>query len=330
MDKSYTPPIKSNWTGRQDSQAKQRLFQQIQLSNLCELQKSQRPSYSILGFCSDTGVARNLGRRGAAEGPDQIRKQSATICLPHANLDIFDVGNLHCIDDQLEAAQKKLGEVTAQILEQKITPIILGGGHETAWGHLQGLYKHTQDQKLGIFNFDAHFDLRTPTSKGQSSSGTPFLQAAEFCKQNQIPFNYTAIGINPYCNSKNLFETAKSFDTSYILIDEIYSKQLSDIQLKIKAACEKVDRIYVSICLDVFNLNCAPGVSAPQPLGLFPFHFFPLFEEILKSQKVCSLDIVEYAPKYDRDHATAKLASQILAHYLCFESAKSVTAPSSV
>ncbi len=43
-------------------------------------------------------------------------------------------------------------------------PIVLGGGHEIAFGHYCGIkdYNASIDRKdkLGIINFDAHFDLR--------------------------------------------------------------------------------------------------------------------------------------------------------------------------
>ena len=59
----------------------------------------------------------------------------------------------------------------------------LGGGHEIAWASYQGIAAGAlqDDQRLarlGIVNFDAHFDLRQPEQAGRGSSGTPFLQIA--------------------------------------------------------------------------------------------------------------------------------------------------------
>ena len=59
----------------------------------------------------------------------------------------------------------------------------LGGGHEIAWASYQGIAQALQDDarlaRLGIVNFDAHFDLRKPEVAGPGTSGTPFLQIAE-------------------------------------------------------------------------------------------------------------------------------------------------------
>jgi len=54
-------------------------------------------------------------------------------------------------------------------------PIVLGGSHELAYGHFNGIVNHLKKQtknssKVGIINFDAHFDLRPYDNQG--SSGT--------------------------------------------------------------------------------------------------------------------------------------------------------------
>ena len=62
-----------------------------------------------------------------------------------------------------------------------MTPIIFGGGHETAYGHYLGVRKYIgEDASLGIINIDAHFDLR-PYDE-QPSSGTMFKQILEHDK----------------------------------------------------------------------------------------------------------------------------------------------------
>jgi len=45
----------------------------------------------------------------------------------------------------------------------------------------------------------------------------------------------------------------------------------------------------------------APGVSAPQPLGVLPWQILPLVRQLAASGKVVSYDIAELSPKYDID-----------------------------
>ncbi len=72
------------------------------------------------------------------------------------------------------------------------------------------------------------------------------------------------------------------------------------------------EKIYLTICLDVFAFPFAPGVSAPQPLGIMPSQAFPILEQLFRSGKVISFDIAELNPKFDRDQMTAALAAQLL------------------
>ncbi len=79
---------------------------------------------------------------------------------------------------------------------------------------------------------------------------------------------------------------------------------------------EKARFIYLSICLDVFAAHYAPGVSAPQVLGLLPHQVLSSLEKLAKSGKVVALDIVELAPSLDQDDRTAKLAASLLSDFL--------------
>ena len=65
--------------------------------------------------------------------------------------------------------------------------------------------------------------------------------------------------------------------------------------------------------MDVFASCIAPGVSAPQINGLYPWQVSTLLEAIVSSNKLISLDIAELSPALDSNQQTAKLAAQMLA-----------------
>src|SRR6185437_6072062 len=141
------------------------------------------------------GVRRNQGRIGAAEGPDAIRRTLAKLPIHKNNFQLWDAGNILCSDGDLEASQTALSEIVSMLLSKKITPIILGGGHEVAWGHYQGIAKVYPHKNLGIINFDAHFDMRSKLEDNKGSSGTPFLQIAEAHQATKRRFDYNCVGI---------------------------------------------------------------------------------------------------------------------------------------
>src|SRR5207248_6597570 len=91
-----------------------------------------------------------------------------------AGVGLADLGNVRAGDD-LEAAQRRLGEAVAGVLRAGAVPVVLGGGHETAFGHFLGYT--AAGVEVGIVNVDAHLDVRPYPAGGHS--GSPFRQALE-------------------------------------------------------------------------------------------------------------------------------------------------------
>lgn len=311
----YIIPDEEKWLSRPDIPANMTFAQQIKLVNLLDepLPKPDEMAFAFLGFKSDEGIKRNLGRPGAVAGPDAIRQALAKIALNRKDISCYDFGDIACFDGDLEKAQSALAEVVTSFLHKNYIPILLGGGHEIAWGHYQGIVKHFAKKKLGIVNFDAHFDMR-PTVTHGATSGTPFLQIAEEAHENKRRFSYSCLGIQPGSNIDILFSIAKKYKVNFLLAEDIYLKGLKNATSIIKRACKQNDIVYASICLDVFAGCYAPGVSAPQPLGLTPWQIIPLLRQLAQSGKVKTYDLAELSPSRDIDQITAKLAA-----YLIFE-----------
>lgn len=309
----YESPIPSLWQGRNDTINKERYFQQIQFIHSPEALITKEKKIILIGFASDTGVTRNLGRAGAKLGPNQIKTHLAKLpCTLDSEL--IDLGNIICTDDNLESAQQQLADLIYYCHQQGHSTIAVGGGHEIAWGHYRGLSGHYP--KLGIINFDAHFDLRTYQQGQQGNSGTPFSQIALYCDTHHLPFHYTCIGIQKFGNTHSLFERAKAFNVNYLLAEEVYEQSLAWQFAFLDDFMLNLDHIYLTICLDVFAECFAPGVSAPQPLGLAPWQVIPLLKYIIQTGKVVSFDIAELSPPLDQDQKTARLAAQIIAELL--------------
>jgi formiminoglutamase len=303
-----------DWLGRLDEGPGQRLYQYVQCLDVMKI-ASQEISSSIgfLGFKCDEGVLNNQGRVGAALGPDALRQELAKLAV-HTKLNsgLWDLGDIICHPKKLSIAQEHLANTIKDLRSQNIMPIIMGGGHETAWGHYLGIKQQYANQHLAIVNFDAHFDLRELGPDGQASSGTPFLQIAQDHIADSKRFDYTCIGIQKSANTNGLFSKAEELKANYVLAEDIHLNGLTQSLRILDAVINNADVIYVSLCLDVFSITVAPGVSAPQVLGLEPFQVLPLLRHLLSSKKVVAFDIVELAPQYDRDHRTAKLAANLV------------------
>ncbi|MCL6415037.1 formimidoylglutamase [Aestuariirhabdus sp. Z084] len=272
----------------------------------------------ISGFGCDEGVRRNQGRVGAAAGPDALRRAMAG--LP-ANIrtPVYDAGNLRCEDDQLEKAQIELSNHCQQILDAGHRLLLLGGGHEIAWGSFRGLQehltRHKPEERIGIINFDAHFDLRNPAAG--TSSGTPFHQIALHCQAQQQPFRYLCLGVSETSNTQILFDYADQFDVEWRLDTEMTLLHLEDCRKQLQRFISQVDRIHLSIDLDVLPAAVMPGVSAPACPGvsldvveaLLPLIAAARHED--GSHKMKLMELAEYNPNFDPTGIGARAAARL-------------------
>ncbi|MEA3543857.1 MAG: arginase family protein, partial [Thermodesulfobacteriota bacterium] len=213
------------WNGRidDDSAATSQRWHQC-IRSLEE--KGQESGIALLGVASDEGVKRNQGRIGAVAGPDAIRKTLANQAY-HRQCPLYDAGNLYCEQEQLESMQQEQATLVSNLLDQGHFPLLLGGGHEIAYGSFLGLEQHlnpsSTDAPIGIINFDAHFDLR---QADVPTSGTPFLQIAEYCHAKDISFHYCCLGLSEVSNTESLLTQADRLGVTYLRDEELNSWQL--------------------------------------------------------------------------------------------------------
>lgn len=309
----YLPPDPVFWQGRADLPSDSCFYQHVKLLDLLtgKIEKTAPITFAILGFKCDEGVQRDLGRTGAFEGPTAIRQRLARLPLQNPAIHCYDAGNILCTDHDLEASQASLAHAVALLLAHHIRPIVIGGGHEMAWGHYQGIAHFLPPQKrLGIINFDAHFDLQPTQLRG--SATTAFYQIAQAHEAEQRHFDYNCIGIQHTGNIRQSFDTAKKYNTKLILADDIQQGLQEKCFDFVDRVADENDYIYMSLSLDVFSSAFAPGVGTIQPIGLNPWHVIPLLRQTAVSGKVISYDIAEHVPRYDIDHRTAKLAAILI------------------
>lgn len=298
-----------DWTGRLDLEEPgltTRWHQRVQ-----PFTDQARDGVALLGFAVDEGVRRNGGRPGAAAGPGALRAALANLPILGEPA-LWDAGDVGCADGQLEAAQDALAQRVAAMLNQGCRPLVLGGGHEMAWGTFQGIVRARPDLKnILVVNFDAHFDLR---QAAQANSGTPFRQISDWCRAHGRPFNYHVLGISRYANTQALFDRADALDVRHVLDENLQTETgVAAARDDLLVALQRCEAVYLTVCLDVLPGFQAPGVSAPAVLGVPLASVLALLHTVLASGKVLASDIAELNPGSDRDALTAKTAARIAA-----------------
>lgn len=299
MYKQTGPTI---WQGRIDSTEDLAYFRYHQIVE-CSTEATSC-DIGLIGFRCDEGVRRNNGRIGAKDAPVVLRQQLASIPWKHMQKkSVIDMGDVICEGTKLEEAQQELGEKVATILTSG-KAIILGGGHETLYGHYLGVRQAVgSDASIGLLNIDAHFDIRSYDK--QPSSGTMFKQILDADKNA----HYFVCGIQEYGNTTALFQTADSYHVTYFLDEQLEDDAFS---ASLQQFMDAHDVLVVTLCMDVLNAAEAPGVSAPSPFGLTATKVRQILRTMMAHPKATSFSICEVNPTLDHQHQTAKLGAYFI------------------
>ncbi|NCD18049.1 MAG: formimidoylglutamase [Actinobacteria bacterium] len=295
-----------SWTGRDDGPGPEHARWHSEIRPWLPGQPAAGAAV-ILGFASDEGVRRIGGRVGAASGPAALRGALASLAAPGTGL--FDGGDV-VVGEDLEGGQVLLGEQVAAVLRDGGLPVVLGGGHEVAFGSYLG-WGATSDpgpagERWGILNVDAHFDLREAPIP---TSGTPFLQAARAEAAAGREFRYAVVGISRANNTRALFATAAALDVPFL--DDAASRP-GVVAAFVGEWLRGVDRVHLTLDLDALPAAVAPGVSAPAGFGVPLDAVRTAVREVAASGKLGLLEVAELNPRFDVDGRTARTAARLV------------------
>lgn len=286
------------------------------------------PAAVLVGFPVDEGVRRNGGRVGASQGPAAIRHWLFRMTpeprdegrMQAALGRVADLGDLRATGD-LEHDQQALAEALAPHLAAGRTAIVLGGGHETAYGVF--LAHALAKRRVFIVNVDAHADvrpLRAVDGHLVGHSGSPFRQAIEH--PSQACAGYAVAGLQPSAVAVEHRRWMRGRDAVGVFIDELprdaagVPDPLSALPPWRSAADERDASIMATFDLDAVEASSAPGVSAPSPAGLPVESWLAAAERLGGDPRVVSLDLVELCPPHDADGRTARLAALTVWRFL--------------
>lgn len=299
------------WTGRDDGPGPEHRRWHHIATGSAGPGEGRGPRIGIVGFASDEGVRRNSGRQGAAEAPPLLRAALAGLAA-HRPFTLTDHGDTGYDGQDLEAGHDAVGDVIATSLDADDLTVVLGGGHETAWGCYLGRARSQRfgaEEAMGrtvVVNLDAHFDLR---QAGRPSSGTPFLQMARAEQEAGRHLDYAVVGIAEPSNTTVLFDTARQLGVRWLTdVDSTEERALAFVDEVLAVA----DHVHLEIDLDVLPADIAPGVSAPAAVGVPMRTTSAVVRHLAASGKLRIVDVAECNPRYDVDSRTAKAAARLV------------------
>lgn len=303
-----------NWRGRDDGTQPeaQRWHQAMQPWEAEPAPRDRRRPIVVIGYPSDAGVRANHGRAGAAEGPGALRSACSNLPVPEGCA-LFDAGDISAPKDDVLAWQRALAAAVAAVRASGGIPLVLGGGHDQAFGHWLGVAQSAPaGSVVGCINIDAHVDMR-PLVRAHAHSGSPFLQVHGHCGLVGMPFRYLVLGMQPAHNTPALLQSAAAHGAQIVDADAFSPSQEASLRALVDRFVASVDLICLSIDLDAFTASSAPGVSAPSPMGIQPDALLRgVLRRIAASGKVAGIEVAECAPPLDVGGRTARLGAVVI------------------
>lgn len=227
-----------------------------------------------------------------------------------------------CLLEVSEMANK-LALKVGSLISTNIKPIVFGGDHTIAIGTWSGVINSLNSHKnFGLIWIDAHMDSHTfESSYSKSYHGMPlsFLLGQGKSELSEIgsirgkisPEHLVIIGARSYETEEKEFLEKNNVRIFYM--EEVKSrgfKACFEDALSIVHAGKR--NFGISIDLDYFNTDLAPGVGSPEADGGDLDSLTSTLGGILSNPHLAALEVVEYNPTLDTEDKTANLAFELI------------------
>ncbi|MGM0867286.1 MAG: agmatinase family protein [Bacillota bacterium] len=215
------------------------------------------------------------------------------------DLIVGDAGDVVMHTTDISLSHKRIEEATtflASKYSETITSMI-GGDHSTTACAVRGIKEAFPNDRIGILQLDTHLDVRDPAELGPAN-GTPIRQLIEGSTvRGEDIIN---IGLHGYFNAKPLITYAKHHSIQMVTLKNARKVGfVHTVQKALKQLSQNVDRVYVTVDMDVLDISVAPGVPASTPGGLSTAELFNSLLEIGKHPSVRHIDFVCLDPSKD-------------------------------
>ena len=281
------------------------------------------------------GVPIDLGqdRRGVDMGPSAIRYARLQGALEELGYQVSDLGNAvtplpETVEKEgkirhLEAVRDVCEEVAEQaeaMISSGLFPIFLGGDHSIAIGTVSGVARNFE--RIGVIWLDAHADFNTPqTSPSGNIHGMPLSVLTGAGHPDLVAIGGEGASVRTEdvvivgLRSVDLEERRLLTDAGIrvFTMKEVDAYGIASVVRRALRALSHLDRVHVSLDLDVVDPDVAPGVGTPVRGGLTYREAHLVMELINEAGIAASLDVVEINPILDQRNGTAELAVELVA-----------------
>jgi|TARA_B110000090_G_scaffold300_1_gene330 formiminoglutamase len=300
-------------------------------NNLLERITDPQIEFVLFGIKEDIGVLANHGQPGARDTWESVIKSllniqsneytnaSSILILGHLDFkDLYGTPSLTSSEKSLKTYRKhvelidqNVNQLVYSIVKAGKTPIVVGGGHNNAYGIIKGCALGLKT-KVNAVNFDAHTDLRTLEGR---HSGNGFSYAIE----EGFLDRYFIFGLHENYITKKILKyisTSKS-KIKFISFEDLIVRKETSLRRASKNALKFVSKSNFGIEIDCDAIENIPS-SAQTPSGFSVNQTRQFVHYFGKHEKAFYLHICEAATVKDErlNEQTGKLISYLITDFI--------------
>lgn len=278
---------------------------------------------------------------GCEDGPAAILIEKMMLKLRHFGLDPMNRGTIsakflgrreeHTLKEKtlshvVESCRRLCNHVRHAIEHGRL-PVVFGGDHTSAIGTWSGATSALKaHENFGLIWIDAHLDSHTEeTSKSGKYGGWWHGQVVTSLLGHNIhelsnvggatpkisPRHLSLIGVHSFEPEEKEFVEKHNIRVYYL--DEVRQRGFAAVFAEaLERATAGTAGFGITLDLDVFDLDEAPGVGAPETGGLKSDEVLPIIKSVGRHQSLRALEIVEFNPHKDKEHKTRTLIDKII------------------
>ena len=233
--------------------------------------------------------------------------------------------NAHSFDEKIEAYRHAVNTIDDEvehvvkiITEHKKIPIVIGGGHNNAYGCIKGAAKGLHKAglipiaQINAINLDAHADFR-PIEGRHSGNGFRYADEDGYLEK------YCVIGLHEnYISQNSWIDIVNDPFIDVITYEDIFIHEKRNFIQAIAHATTFTEDTYCGIELDLDVIEDTLS-SAATPAGISPLHARQYINYAALDTKAAYLHICEGATKLNdgrSDGSTGKLISYLVSDFI--------------
>lgn len=299
-----------------------------------EFLKTCDVKYVLFGIPEDIGVRANYGRPGAASAWESAIKSIANIqhnrfckgnrLLVLGSLDVKEemeaVKDLDFMNSEdriklsktVEKIDKEVAHIIFNIVKAGKIPIVIGGGHNNAYGNIKGAAL-AKGKPINAINFDAHSDFRILEGR-HSGNGFSYAFEEGFLKK------YFIFGLHESYTSKSVLDIIKKIEdrVRYNTYDQVKIRKQKNFDEELSLALNFIKNDSFGIEIDLDSLpNIASSAMTMSGYSIeevrqFICHF-------AQNPNTTYLHICEGAPELSEEknnHLIGKLIGYLVTDFI--------------